>query len=127
MSETSIKVLKPRCWARSGFSARSAPQPVAAPHLLPLFDSGEADGLYYDALCGGRHAARPMLAQAQLPVDETADHVAGAPNLPTRGIVHRDLKPENILLQAGQPVTPTLALRWPWRRPNERLTGTGCR
>lgn len=77
------------------------------PHILPLLDSGEADGfLYYVMPCVEGESLRDRInRERQLSLDdalritrEVADalsHAHGA------GIVHRDIKPENILLSAG--------------------------
>ena len=80
------------------------------PNLLPLFDSGEADGLlfYVMPFVEGESLRARLEREKQLPVDEAiriAVAVANALDYAHRhGVIHRDLKPENILLQAGQPV-----------------------
>ncbi|MEO7683799.1 MAG: protein kinase, partial [Gemmatimonadaceae bacterium] len=80
------------------------------PHILPLFDSGQADGqLYYvmpfvdgESLRGRLHRER------QLPIDEAvrlSREVASALDYAHRkGVIHRDIKPENILVHDGQAV-----------------------
>ena len=80
---------------------------LSHPHILPLFDSGEADGLLYYVMPvveGG--SVRDRLDQlGNLPLDEAvrvASEVAGALDYAhRRGVVHRDIKPENILLHEG--------------------------
>jgi serine/threonine protein kinase/tetratricopeptide (TPR) repeat protein len=80
---------------------------LSHPHILPLFDSGEADGnLYYVMPRVEGRSLRDRMAEApQLPVDEAvriAAEVAGALDYAHRhGILHRDIKPENIMLQDG--------------------------
>ncbi len=80
---------------------------LSHPHILPLFDSGEADGeLYYVMPRVEGRSLRDRLNDAkQLPVAEAvriAAEVAGALDHAARqGVVHRDIKPENILLQDG--------------------------
>src|SRR5919199_3844865 len=80
------------------------------PHILPLFDSGEVDGLLYYTMpfVEGESLRLRLGREREIPVDEAvriAAAVAGALDYAhRRGIVHRDLKPENILLAEGQPV-----------------------
>ena len=112
--QVAIKVLKPELGAVLGAERFLAEIKTTAnlqhPNLLPLFDSGEADGfLYYVMPYVEGETLRARLArERQLPVDDTVRLVtllAGALDFAhARGVVHRDLKPENILLQAGQPV-----------------------
>jgi tRNA A-37 threonylcarbamoyl transferase component Bud32 len=80
------------------------------PHILPLFDSGEADGfLYYVMPYIEGEALRDKLnRERQLGVEEavrTATEVADALDYAHRqDVIHRDIKPENILLHDGRPV-----------------------
>ena len=80
------------------------------PHILPLFDSGAADGILYYVmpLVDGETLRQRLVREAPLPVDDAvriARAVAGAlAHAHARGVVHRDLKPENILLQDGEPI-----------------------
>ncbi|MEO5623767.1 MAG: serine/threonine-protein kinase, partial [Dokdonella sp.] len=77
------------------------------PHILPLLDSGDADGLLYYVmpLVTGETLRARLERDKQLPVDdalaiarEVADALGYAHEL---GVIHRDIKPENILLQGG--------------------------
>ncbi len=80
------------------------------PHILPLFDSGEADGFLYYVMpyVPGESLRQRLDRERQLPVEEAlriASDVAGALDYAHRnGVIHRDIKPENILLQEGRPV-----------------------
>ena len=80
------------------------------PNLLPLFDSGEADGLLYYVMpyVEGETLRHRLDREKQLPVDEAVRLAVAIANALAyahqHGVIHRDLKPENILLQAGQPV-----------------------
>ena len=74
------------------------------PHILPLYDSGEADGLVYYVM---PYVEGPTLRQRlerapRLKVREAlaiARQVTGALDYAhRRGLVHRDIKPENIML-----------------------------
>ncbi|MEP6992159.1 MAG: protein kinase, partial [bacterium] len=106
-----IKVLKPELAQTVGAERFLREIQLAArlshPHILPLFDSGEADGvLFYVMPRVAGVSLRDRLDHAkQLPVDEAvriACEVAGALDYAHRqGVVHRDIKPENIMLQEG--------------------------
>jgi tRNA A-37 threonylcarbamoyl transferase component Bud32 len=80
------------------------------PHILPLFDSGEVDGLLYYTMpfVEGESLRARLTREHEISIDEAvriAAQVAGALDYAhRRGVVHRDLKPENILLAEGQPV-----------------------
>ena len=80
------------------------------PNLLPLFDSGAAEGLFFfvTPYVDGETLRQRLRRESPLPVDEAvriALGIAGAlERAHAHGVVHRDLKPENVLLDAGQPV-----------------------
>ena len=77
------------------------------PNILPLYDSGEADGnLYYVMPVADGESLRDRLErEQQLPVSDAvrlAREVADALDYAHRHeVVHRDIKPENILLHEG--------------------------
>jgi eukaryotic-like serine/threonine-protein kinase len=77
------------------------------PHILPLYDSGIADGILYFVMPSieGRSLRDRLDEGGRLPVDQAvrfATEVAGALDYAHRhGVVHRDIKPENIMLQDG--------------------------
>ena len=77
------------------------------PHILPLFDSGEAAGRMFYVMpnADGQSLRDRLDAVNQLPVDEAvriAIEVADALDYAhRRGVVHRDIKPENIMLHDG--------------------------
>lgn len=80
------------------------------PHVLTLYDSGEADGVPYYVMpyIEGETLRARLAREGRLPVPdavrltrEIADALAHAH---ARGVVHRDLKPENILLSGGHAV-----------------------
>ncbi|MDB4890030.1 MAG: protein kinase [Gemmatimonadetes bacterium] len=109
-----VKLLNPELGAVLGAERFLSEIRVTAnlqhPHLLPLFDSGEADGLlfYVMPFVEGETLRALIERENQLPIDDAVRiAVAVASALAyahERGIIHRDLKPENILLQAGHPV-----------------------
>jgi len=83
---------------------------LAHPHILPVHDSGEAEGLLYYVMpfVEGESLRDRLRREARLPIDqalaitrEIADALAYAHQL---GVIHRDIKPANVLLQAGHAV-----------------------
>ena len=73
------------------------------PHILPVHDSGEADGfLYYVMPYVAGESLREMLSrQGELPIADAArllrDIVDALSHAHAQGVVHRDIKPDNIL------------------------------
>ncbi len=112
--DVALKVLSPELGAVLGAERFLAEIRVTAnlqhPNLLPLFDSGEANGLlfYVMPFVSGETLRARLDREKQLPVDDAVRiAVAIASALAyahEHGVIHRDLKPENILIQAGQPV-----------------------
>jgi serine/threonine protein kinase/tetratricopeptide (TPR) repeat protein len=78
------------------------------PHILPLFDSGQADGFLFYVMpyVEGESLRERLDRQKQLPVDEAVHHanaIASALDYAHRqGIIHRDIKPENVMLYEGE-------------------------
>ena len=102
------------------------------PHILPLYDSGEAGGfLYYVMpLVEGESLRDRLDRQKQLPIDEALSisrEVADALGYAhQRGIIHRDIKPENILLEGGHAVVADFGIaRAISRAGADKLTATG--
>jgi TolB-like protein/Flp pilus assembly protein TadD len=103
------------------------------PNILPLYDSGEADGRpYYVMPYVASGSLRQRLQRGrQLPIPEAvtmarevADALAYAHD---HGIIHRDVKPENILLEGGHPVVVDFGVaRAISEAPGEHLTDEGA-
>ncbi|HEU4879295.1 MAG TPA: protein kinase, partial [Gemmatimonadaceae bacterium] len=103
-----IKVLHPDLAASLGPDRFLREIKLAArlnhPHILPLFDSGNADGLLYYVMpyVEGESLRERLDRDRQLPIQEAISHtqaIASALDYAHRqGIVHRDIKPENVML-----------------------------
>ena len=112
--KVAIKVLKPELAAVLGADRFLAEIKTTAslqhPNILPLFDSGTADGLLYYVMpfVEGESLRDRLNREKQLPVREAVDltsEVADALEYAhEHGVVHRDIKPENILLHGGRPM-----------------------
>jgi serine/threonine-protein kinase len=110
--QVAVKVIRPevlralgpdRFEREIGFAAR-----LSHPHILPLFDSGVADGLAFFVMpyVTGESLRERLARERPLPLEEAvkiARDVASALSYAhAQGIIHRDIKPENILLEGGE-------------------------
>ena len=112
--KVAIKVLKPELAAVIGAERFLVEIKTTAslqhPHILPLFDSGSADGFLYFVMpfIDGETLRAKLDRETQLGVVDAvkiATDVADALHYAhTRGVIHRDIKPENILLANGRPM-----------------------
>ena len=110
--DVAIKVLHPDLGAALGgdrfLTEIRTTARLQHPHILPLLDSGAADGLLYYVmpLVTGETLRSRLEREKQLPLDDAvriAREVASALDYAHRqGVIHRDMKPENILLHEGQ-------------------------
>src|SRR5438034_8113739 len=108
-----LKVLNPELGAVLGVERFLSEIKVTAnlqhPNLLPLFDSGEAEGLlfYVMPFVEGESLRARLEREKQLPIDDAlhiAVAVASALDYAHRhNVIHRDLKPENIQTNEGEP------------------------
>jgi TolB-like protein/Tfp pilus assembly protein PilF len=131
-----IKVLKPELVPALGAERFLREIQIAArlahPNILPLHDSGEADGLLYYVMpfVEGETLRERLDREKQLPLDdalrltaEIADALGYAHSV---GLVHRDIKPENVLFQAGHAVVSDFGIaRAVSQAGGEHLTESG--
>ena len=134
--QVALKVLKRELAAALGPERFLREIEIAArlthPHIVPLYDSGEADGLLYYVMpfVEGESLRDRLERQKQLSLHETveitravADALSYAHSM---GIVHRDIKPENILFEAGHAVVTDFGIaRAITEAGGEHLTETG--
>jgi len=109
--KVAVKVLHPDLAAALGAERFLAEIKTTAnlqhPHILPLHDSGEADGFLFYVMpyVEGETLRHRFEREGQLPIDDAvriAKEVASALDYAHRhGVIHRDIKPENILLHDG--------------------------
>jgi eukaryotic-like serine/threonine-protein kinase len=109
--EVAVKVLRPEVASTVGSERflreiRTAAQ-LVHPHILPLYESGETQGLLYYVMpyLQGRPLSARLERQGSLPIREAlriAFEIADALGYAhAKGIIHRDVKPENVLLTEG--------------------------
>jgi tRNA A-37 threonylcarbamoyl transferase component Bud32 len=112
--QVAVKVLKPELAAVLGaerfIQEITTTASLQHPHILPLFDSGEADSFLYYVMpyIEGETLRTKLDRETQFGIDEAVKittEVADALDYAHRnGIIHRDIKPENILLHDGRPM-----------------------
>jgi Protein kinase domain/WD40-like Beta Propeller Repeat len=112
--QVALKVLKPELAAVLGADRFVQEIKTTAalqhPHILPLFDSGTADGFLYYVMpyVEGETLRDKLNRETQLGIDDAVritSEVADALDYAHRhGVIHRDIKPENILLHDGRPM-----------------------
>jgi serine/threonine protein kinase/Tol biopolymer transport system component len=102
------------------------------PHILPLLDSGAADGLLYYVMpvVTGETLRARLARERQLSIPETlriAREVASALDYAHRqGVIHRDIKPENILLHDGSALVADFGIALAVQQAGgARMTQTG--
>jgi len=112
--KVAVKVLRPELAAVLGAERFVQEIETTAnlqhPHILPLFDSGEADGFLYYVMpfIDGETLRDKLNRETQLGIDEAVGittAIADALDYAHRNnVIHRDIKPENILLHDGRPM-----------------------
>ncbi len=109
-----IKVLKPELAAVVGSDRFLREISIAAtlqhPHILPLYDSGQADGLLYYVMpfVEGESLRERLAREPQLPLETALQIVREVGSAlgyaHEHGVIHRDIKPDNIMLTGGHAV-----------------------
>jgi len=112
--KVALKVLKPELAAVIGAERFLGEIKTTAnlqhPHILPLFDSGEAESFLFYVMpyVEGETLRERLEREGQFPVDEAVRIVGDVAEAlhaaHEQGILHRDIKPENILLSRGRPL-----------------------
>jgi tRNA A-37 threonylcarbamoyl transferase component Bud32 len=132
-----LKVLRPELSAILGAERFLAEIKTTAnlqhPHILSLFDSGEADGtvFYVMPYVEGESLRDRIKREQQLPIDEavriTREVLDALEYAHQHRVVHRDIKPENILLHGGHAMVADfgIALAASKVEGSTRMTETG--
>ena len=132
--KVAIKVLLPELAAMIGAERFIREIELTAalhhPNILPLFDSGQADGLLFYVMphVEGETLRDRLRREGRLSVDDAiqlAEEISAALDFAhRRGVVHRDVKPENILLQDDRAIVADFGIALS-EAASERVTATG--
>ena len=134
--QVAVKVLRPELAAALGPHRFLREVEIAArlnhPHILALYDSGEADGLLFYVMpyVAGESLRHRLAREKQLPVEEalgiTRQIASALGHAHAQHVIHRDLKPENILLHEGEAMVADFGIALAVSAAaGERLTETG--
>ncbi len=134
--KVAVKVMRPELAATLGAERFLREVEIAGqlshPHILPMYDSGESDGLLYYVMpyVPGETLREKLQRDGALPADEAlklSREVAEAlAHAHAQGIIHRDIKPANILLSGGHALVADFGIaRAVGEGGGEQLTRTG--
>ena len=134
--DVAIKVLHPDLGAALGgerfLTEIRTTARLQHPHVLPLLDSGDANGLLYYVmpLVTGETLRARLDREKQLPIPDAvriAREVASALDYAHRqNVIHRDIKPENILLHDGSALVADFGIALAVQSAGgQRMTQTG--
>ncbi|HEY7567877.1 MAG TPA: protein kinase [Gemmatimonadaceae bacterium] len=133
--QVAVKVMRPELAATLGAERFLREVEIAAqlshPHILPVHDSGDADGVLFYVMpyVEGESLQGRIQRETQLPVDEAlriAREVSEAlAYAHGRKIVHRDIKPANIMLSAGHALVADFGIARALGGSGAAITQTG--
>ena len=133
--KVALKVMRPELAATLGADRFLREVEIAAnlshPHILPMHDSGEVEGLLFYVMpyVEGESLSARLKREGELPVPEAlkyAREVAEAlAYAHKRGIIHRDIKPANILLSEGHALVADFGIARAAAAEGEAITRTG--
>ena len=135
--QVALKAMRPRLPDQQGIQRFLREIRLTArlhhPHILPLFDSGEFEGVpfYVMPFVDGASLAARIRSAGQLPVGEAlgiAGQVASALDFAhDNGVVHRDIKPGNVLLRQDVAFVCDFGIGFALERAggDARMTGSG--
>src|SRR6476469_6989969 len=101
------------------------------PHILPLYDSGDASGFLFYVMpyITGESLRAKMDREKQLSVDQalaiTRQVAAALDYAHERNVIHRDVKPENIMLHEGEAMIADFGIALVTDSADERITEGG--
>jgi tetratricopeptide (TPR) repeat protein/tRNA A-37 threonylcarbamoyl transferase component Bud32 len=109
--KVAVKVLSPEIATALGADRFLREIEIAAslqhPHVVPLYDSGEADGLLYYVMpyLEGETLSARLARESRLEIDDVLlilrDVVDALAYAHGRGVVHRDIKPDNVMFSGS--------------------------
>jgi tetratricopeptide (TPR) repeat protein/tRNA A-37 threonylcarbamoyl transferase component Bud32 len=134
-----IKVLRPELTVAVGADRFHREIEIAAPlfhpHIVPVHDSGEADGFLYYVMpyVVGESLRTRLNRKGRLAINQAAEIACGVANALAfaheNGVVHRDIKPENILLRGDHALVADFGIARVFSavapRGDDKLTGAG--
>ena len=131
-----LKVLHPELAVSLGAERFLREIQIAArlqhPHIVPLYDSGQAEELLYYVMpfVEGESLRARLDREGKLPLEEAARlgrAIATALDYAHRQqVVHRDIKPENVMLHEGEPLVTDFGIaKAVTRAVTSSLTQTG--
>jgi len=134
--QVAVKVLRPELASVLGPDRFLREVEIAAklnhPHILALYDSGEADGFLFYVMPSikGESLRQKLNRENQLPIEEalgiTRQVASALSHAHAQDVIHRDVKPENILLYEGEAMVADFGIALAVRAAaGERLTQTG--